>query len=778
MPSKPTLIFFQFEYGSRVPTFLHIHREEHVQCLEHFFDVKVIRHDCDYQEICDKYEPDLALFETGVEILDARRLQIRNLVRSRDVPRLAFLHADGCSELRPAILADLHAWDIDAYFTISCCAHEHMEPIARNLFLWPNFIDPSIHRDYGLKKTIPVMLSGSQSPRYPWRREVFKQVAERFPTLFLGHRGWLIDKSFPQMLTGVSYARMINASMVAPSCGTVVRDLVRKHLEIPGSKSCLVTEDTPALRAAGFEDMVNCVFADGRDVLDKLGYLFAHPGTLEAITLRGYDLVHARHRIGARDQIFQWYTLNRSRRPSERIVQPTPFGPLTLVDESAPVQNVVLRSGAIHLQHLAEGNEALAASQLEPARVSFDKVLSYLIEFPEAKLGMVKISLATGDPMRALWWLLGPLRCSLMRYQAEAPDPVEWAWLIVCLLCQGKLKAARRRAGQYAELEHEELDLVRRAVTVLTDPLAAVSADAPARGASLSIHPTPSRTLPEFLESLADLLVACRQAELARQCRNHAAALRTGSMRTVSRPPARGRRSSGRENATRASGRSKPLYGFDDPVLAQRLVGRARRQWDAWKARLDSLMRAAGGKRGYAATQNDLLKTMKELLSTADVETALVVSPQDQSHDLQSVAGAAGEAGRHPRLYRATQQGIQMVTAANDASSRQEPHGRRNGQRPRAREGDIAPHVAALKSTASIHRFDLVSVAAHAIEAESTRPLLLDEAQTARFVVIDSLESPYGFALFDGLLANGAFHLLNSGTAEHGTYAVLRRLES
>ena len=389
--------------------------------------------------------------------------------------------------------------------------------------------------------------------------------------------------------------------MIAPACGSVVRDIVRKHLEIPGSKACLVTEDTPALKAAGFEDMVNCVFADGRDVLDKLAYLFDHPDTLEAITSRGHDLVHARHTIRARDQIFQWYTLNRSRRPSERIVQPTPFGPLTLVDGFSPLQNVFLRSGAVHLQRLAEGREALAASQLETARERFQEVLSYLFEFPEAKVGLATTSLALGNARLALTWIVEPLRCSLLRYGAEAPDPVEWAWLIVCLLCIGKLKAAKRRAEEFADLDHEELDLVRRAVTLLTEPQMSANPDAPPPGPSLSIHPTASRTLPEFLRSLAQLLVACNQVGLARQCQDHAEALRADSMVPESEPAHttstgdRARLVRRCEVAKQASRRRRPtLRGFDDPLLAWRLAGRARREWAALKARLAVLLRGAG----------------------------------------------------------------------------------------------------------------------------------------------------------------------------------------
>ena len=86
---------------------------QHVKCLSQFFEVTVINEDCDFQHVCDKYEPDLALFESGVPNPACRRLRIANIRANAQVPKLVFLHADGFScarrlSLRYARLGNQH----------------------------------------------------------------------------------------------------------------------------------------------------------------------------------------------------------------------------------------------------------------------------------------------------------------------------------------------------------------------------------------------------------------------------------------------------------------------------------------------------------------------------------------------------------------------------------------------------------------------------------------------------------------------------------------------
>jgi hypothetical protein len=93
MSTKPALVFFQYRYDDSLPDFLLNHIRDHVRCLSEFFDVTVINEDCDYQEVCDKYQPDLALFESGVNHLTCRRLKITNIRACPAVPKVGLHNA-------------------------------------------------------------------------------------------------------------------------------------------------------------------------------------------------------------------------------------------------------------------------------------------------------------------------------------------------------------------------------------------------------------------------------------------------------------------------------------------------------------------------------------------------------------------------------------------------------------------------------------------------------------------------------------------------------------
>ena len=322
---KPKLIFFQSKYADGLPEFLLTHKQEHVNCLSVFFDVTVIQNDCDYEQMCDLYQPDLALFESGVNLLTCKRPKITNVRGCEIIPKLGLLNADAWCETRSGSLSDMDQWGIETIFSISTTIAEHFPSIASHVFVWPNFVDPTVYRDYNEAKLIPALLSGATAAQYPWRRRVYKLIAEHYPSLSCPHRGYLSRSSASQVLYGAQYARTINASWVAPVCGTVAKEVVRKHFEIPACNTCLITERARNLEEAGFVDMTNCVFADESDILDKLEFLFEHPDRLRAITAAGYSLVHSRHTQQNRDQILQWFNLNKTLQCNEKIVQPGPF---------------------------------------------------------------------------------------------------------------------------------------------------------------------------------------------------------------------------------------------------------------------------------------------------------------------------------------------------------------------------------------------------------------------------------------------------------------------
>jgi hypothetical protein len=511
--TKPKLVFFQWRYEDAAK-FYALHKLQHIKCLSEFFEVIAINKDCDYQEICDKYQPDITLFESGITAAPCHRL-IQNTSAYPEIPKLGFYNGDPFCGCRAAFLSDMEHWGIETFFTLSIPLAEYMPEIAENIFVWPNFIDPEIYHDYGESKLIPVLFTGSHSSLYPWRQRVQKIVSQYYPSLISPHLGYE-QQTASRMIYGEQYARMINASWFVPSCGTMAKEVVRKHFEIPACKSCLITEKTPALEAAGFVDMQNCVFADETDVLDKIDYLFQNPEELERITNAGYQLVHSQHTYKQRDQILQWFHLNKRLKPGQRIVQKNPFGPLTVVESSSGIQNSHIISNGLDRVLLHQGDEKLWAGQYDEAEALYLGCLNYKDYMPEPKLRLAICNLYKGNAAAAIHWIVQPLQWTLVNSKALDPDPVEWAYLIIALLCQGKLNEASKRANQFPSLCHPELERTRWIINVLENPREQIALpNSDLSKCRISVQQLPNRSLNEWIGHVCMMLKACKQSRFA-----------------------------------------------------------------------------------------------------------------------------------------------------------------------------------------------------------------------------------------------------------------------
>ncbi|SCB08477.1 Glycosyl transferases group 1 [Bradyrhizobium shewense] len=519
---KPKLVFFQYKYDDELPAFLLAHKREHVKCLSEFFNVVVVDHDCDYAHICDIHHPDLTLFEGGVPFPSCRRPKVSSAHANAHIPKLGLLNSDAFCCGRAGFLSDMDHLGITTYFAIATAAAENTPAISDSLFIWPNSIDPDLYRDYGVWKSIPVLFAGNNTALYPWRQRMMRLISKNYSSLICNHPGYAPRREQQQIRVGEPYARMLNASVFVPSCGTLAKEVVRKHFEIPACKSCLVTESSPALQAAGFIDMVNCVFADEHDVLDKLSFLFNNQDALEAIVQAGFDLVHRSHTIKQRNQILQWYELNKAAQPHQRILQPGPFEPLRLVDAS-PTSNVAgIAPGGLHLRLLQQGDQLLAQRNYEGAERLYLKCAQYIPWMPEPKLRLALCDLRKGNASRALSWISEPIQFTLSEYRAADPDPVEWAYFIVATLCSKDIAEAVRCANQFPWLDHEELNRARRAVAILSGRKIVLPAGVGEhREHRRSIHQLPQRNDQAWFTSLCDILTACKRANLAEQIRNY-----------------------------------------------------------------------------------------------------------------------------------------------------------------------------------------------------------------------------------------------------------------
>ncbi|MGO4383799.1 glycosyltransferase family protein [Specibacter sp. RAF43] len=494
---KPRLAFFR-PVRMDLPSFVTGHLNDHVRCLGQFFDVTVITDDADYDKVCDRLQPDLALFESGAYVRSTRR--IRNTATHPEVLKLGLLDADAYCVTRSVFLADMDEWGVGDFVTHSVAMSGHTPDIADSLISWPNFAESAIYHSYAGGKSERILLSGSRASNYPWRVAVDRAIEESYPVRTMPHGGWFDRAVAAGMPVGADYARRLSAALIVPTCGTIAHELVRKHLEIPASGALLLTERTPAVEAAGFIDGENCVFSDEVDAVARLEYLFANPDELSMIAAAGQRLAHAQHDIDNRDQVRQWYELTRAavqRGRGERVVQRDPFTPLELVPAG-----IVLHRDAPSgrdLDLIAEGTRAAAAGELPMALRSFNAALA-LHFIPEAALGLARSQIAGGQPGAALETISFTIAQSMSVHGATRPDPVEWAMLIRALLCARRRRAAIRRARQYRDLRHPELDRVRAYLGIPTDFSVA---------SRRSVHIVSAQTEKDWRASFAAELESC-----------------------------------------------------------------------------------------------------------------------------------------------------------------------------------------------------------------------------------------------------------------------------
>lgn len=255
--NRPRLLFFRPD-DSHLPGYIREHLRSQEACLSIFFETVVVHGPVDYGEECERFEPDLTLLESGVYAL---RRAIRNTEAHREVPKLGFIHSDAYCVSRAVALGDMDAWGVEDIFTTSLSMRDYLPEIGNRLLMWPNFIDSEVVRDYGLPKTRPVLITGSLAPHYPWRNAVTRALAADYNLTVIPHPGWFDPEAARHTPKGADYIHLINSSWFVPACGTIAKDLVRKHFEVPGARSCLIAEPSSALKAAGFVDGVNCVLA-------------------------------------------------------------------------------------------------------------------------------------------------------------------------------------------------------------------------------------------------------------------------------------------------------------------------------------------------------------------------------------------------------------------------------------------------------------------------------------------------------------------------------------
>jgi len=774
---KPKLLFFQYKYGKKLPEFLLVHKNEHVECLAEFFDVVVVNEDCDYAQICDLHQPDMALFEGGVTTASCRRPAVTNISSRPQVLKAGLLYADAFSEGRNGFLSDMDHWGVETFFATPVTAPEHTPSIARNLFVWPNFVNPNLYRDYGQTKNIPVLFTGSKNTLYPWRQQVLRLVSQQYPSLICPHPGYRPQKTAAaSVMVGEAYARMLNASWFVPACGTVAREVVRKHFEIPACNACLVTESSAALEAAGFVDMQNCVFADEKNILDKLNYLFERQEELLRISKAGFDLVHQRHTLRQRDQILQWFRLSKTLGSNQRIVQQNPFGALEVVEKDSSRESLHVRSEGQFVTLLREGDHYLHEGEYKAAQDRYLQCLSYYRYMPEPLLGLAVCSLFEGRPEAALKWITQPITATLADYKAVDPDPVEWAYYVITLLCLGRIDEARSRSAEYPWLRHPELDRIRWIISVLDDSRPRVAFATSAKHARLSVHSMPLLPFHLWVERLCTLLEACGQQETRELIPARCTSVQSSRSEKVE--PGSDTLLTTVDHAKLRTHWSNALPFILLRRDASATFQRSRFYSDSWlraKGIIKALIHGVEKNLGHflprklssSHKEDELIRTIRSVIAEEELRVALWIG--DVQDEAQTVLTGAVAGGR--KLHS-----VFCGVGSAGALPASELHGLTWVELDRADVSerlDVA--LGNAKQSASSDSFDLVVIAAKQQLTIPTAPALLREIQAARLIVLIGIHDSYIQTAYACLLSSVSHRIVEQDATVRGGYVIFQR---
>ena len=462
-PERPRLLYFNgpWDYlGERMKA---AYLRPFERLLAQDFDVVSVVGDCDFPAEVARHRPDLVLFHTGTESTREGgdpEVRITGTQEHPDLPRLGFIWRDPFSPSRAVAMNRLRAWGVHAVVTINRPTDSPIPYFRDSLYL-PFWIDDAVFRDYGEPKVIPVTLAGSgwlHTFLYSWRRDIAVGLMHN---VGMFHSPSLGNEAVRHDFTGENYARLLNRSYFSAGCGTINRYLTLKLLEIPAARCCLIAEETEVLKALGFRDGENCVFAIGSTVSARVQALLEDRGRLTAMTDAGYALVHARHTQRHRRLFIEWYRLWRIRGPGQRIVQNDPFGPLVLVDEGRPNPPWTFPTENPLVAGLLEGYRFLDAGDWTSALERFEWVTGNIAWVAEANLGAAICHLMRGMPDYAYQRLLHNFKHLLQHHHSPQPDPIDQAFLAVTLVRQGNLNQAVATAGDWAHVRHPALNALR-----------------------------------------------------------------------------------------------------------------------------------------------------------------------------------------------------------------------------------------------------------------------------------------------------------------------------
>ena len=295
--------------------------KDKVTVLEHYFNLEIVEHTAENKlsDICNGSHAAIFLYVNLNLNSEMYAYDTLKFLRKLKTPKIAIYNTDPFASSRYA--------GIELIKYLKCCAILASDPSVSGylklptipMFYWPWSV--GMARTSKIKKKHDLLASSRQ------------KISDGY-YMFRMKEGPRIEALFSDIIKPSDYSwdkfqDAISLSKFAYTCGSCSNTLVMKHLEIPSNRTCLITEETPIIRAAGFEDMVNCITGSGKELISKIQAVKDDSKLYQTITDNGMNLVQEKHHYRSRTQASDLVRHIMNGEDLNNLSQKCPFSPIT-----------------------------------------------------------------------------------------------------------------------------------------------------------------------------------------------------------------------------------------------------------------------------------------------------------------------------------------------------------------------------------------------------------------------------------------------------------------
>ncbi|MGD6775881.1 glycosyltransferase family protein [Sutcliffiella horikoshii] len=201
---------------------------------------------------------------------------------------------------------------IDVIFSLTKSSFLKAFPTFKKKFKWwPFAINPSVFKDYKVKKNYDFLLMGqvydhqknsrtktiTPIGKYPFRDEVLLKMRKVPGFVHRPHPG---HHAKMNSLVNANYAKEISKAHIFFTCGSRYKYPVLKYFEIPACRTLMLAEPVPDILELGFKDGENFVACNRDNFYEKAMYYLKNENERELIRDNGYKFIHEKHTISVR----------------------------------------------------------------------------------------------------------------------------------------------------------------------------------------------------------------------------------------------------------------------------------------------------------------------------------------------------------------------------------------------------------------------------------------------------------------------------------------------